>query len=256
MTKARVRNASVKTPQGRPLGFGASGGGVVMSLRGRREATTLGQRAGAAGAAEADVLQSGPERIPNRRRQLVAAGVAVLLLVAGGVTWRLDSQARAAEFTALMTCVSRAEDTWAVAEARVMGMVSYVRPSLSYARPSIGAGTTEDMTRSLYRLIAAQATIGVPEVRRAVRSCSNVSVRGFHQDLRSAHEAYLRCLGTELGRLRSTAVDGSHAFTGSERLTRLRHRARERLVAAAPDAAGRWLALTVMYPDRPRLRAP
>ena len=130
-----------------------------------------------------------------------------------------------------------------VAEARVRGMSSYVRPS-------IGAGTTRAMQLRLYRLVANQAAKGRPDVQRALRRCRDVSILPFHWDLRAAREAYVECLRAESSRLSAIAVHGSHMFSGYERSVLLRRRARELLVSAARDVAGRQTVGQLMDGNR------
>lgn len=184
-----------------------------------------------------DVVDSGPDRDPRRRR--IAAALAVLLVVVSATVWQLDSRRRTAEFGALRGCVTTAEAAWADADARVTGMSSYVRPS-------IGAGLLREMELGLYRLVAAQAATGEPAVRGALRRCQAVSVLSFHPALRAARTAFLACLRAEVDLLVATASDGSRAFANSDRLTRLRSRALARLVLAAPDDRSRRVAERLM----------
>jgi hypothetical protein len=187
-----------------------------------------------------DFVEAGPRVVSAGRRRLIA-GLALVAVLVAATAWYVDGRRRAHEFSALLHCVTAAESDWTAADARTTSMANYVRPG-------VGVNPSVTVAQGLYGMVADEAAIGVPDVRQALRLCRSVRVLAFHSNLRAARAAYVTALQAEVDRLAATAADGSHAFDGSEGLTRLRARARVDLSAAAPDEQARRSVLHAMGP--------
>jgi hypothetical protein len=178
-----------------------------------------------------DLVESTPRRLtsPQRRWAVVAGALLVIITL---LAWYADGRRRASEFDRLARCVAAGESARVDADTRIAGMSSYVRPSL-------GVSSAPGVDESLYVLVARQALVGEPEVRRAAEDCRHVALLPFHSQLKSARSAYLAYLDSEAQRLSAITADGSKAFDGSDDLVALRTSALTALRSAAPDGSER-----------------
>jgi hypothetical protein len=108
-----------------------------------------------------------------------------------------------------------------------------------YVRPSLGVNPAPEVDQSLYRLVAREAEIGAPEVRRAQTGCEQVGILAFHRSLENARTAYVAFLSADTDRLAAIAADGSQAFDGSDEVVALHAQAFTELRSAAPDDSAR-----------------
>lgn len=173
-----------------------------------------------------DVVESRPPRQLGRRGRRLLVVLTVLVVLAAATVWWADRQRRTHEFDQLLGCATSAEAARAAAETRIDAMAGYVRPSLTV----FGAAD-----RGLYRIIADQAAVEVPDFDAAVRGCERVRVLSIHSALRRAHGDYLSYLRAEGEHLSAVVVDGSHAFDDAGAIRAARTAAFAALSAAAPN---------------------
>jgi hypothetical protein len=177
-----------------------------------------------------DVVESRPRRQLGARGRRIVVLVVVFAVVAAAALWYADTRRRADEFQALLGCATTAEGARAAAERRIDAMAGYVRPSLTVFSAA---------DRDLYRIIADQAAVAVPDVDAALRSCQHVRVLSLHSALDRARTAYLSYLRNEDEHLAAVVGDGSHAFDDVDAIRAARSAAFAALSAAAPDRTAR-----------------
>lgn len=173
-----------------------------------------------------DVLESGDEPNPVRRRRMLAALAVLALLAAAG--WYADHRLRVREFDSLTRCVQVAQAGVADAQARVGVMAEHVRPVL---------GTVPTQTRNgLLEMVRDVAAQQLPVATSATAGCRDVSALAWHPELRGAGTAYRAYLDGELAQLRDTAREGALGYARPPELGALRALAVSALVEAAPTA--------------------
>jgi hypothetical protein len=188
-----------------------------------------------------DVVESRPRRQLGRRGRRRLVVLTVLVALAAGALWWADRQRRAHEFDQLLGCATTAEAARSAAETRIDAMAGYVRPSLTvYAAAD----------RGLYRIIADEAAVAVPDFDAAVRGCERVRVLSIHSSLGHARTAYLAYLRAEDRHLSAVVADGSHAFDDVDEVLAARAAGYAALTAAAPNGTTRRRAGALARVDR------
>jgi hypothetical protein len=190
--------------------------------------------------ADVEVLAGGRDRSPRpggRRgpsrasRRLLLVLVAVLVLVG----WRLDAGEREREADALVAEVAAGERSARWASARVRGAVQYASPAVVLS--STPPGARRDLAAVIERA-AAQAAGVLREDAGAVRA---LPVRGWHDDVRRARDAYAQHLELRAERYDAVARDAL-ADLPPDDAADARDRARRALVVlVGRDAAAELL---------------
>jgi hypothetical protein len=186
-----------------------------------------------AGSAMSDVLEvgdPGARRWPGRTALVL---LVVLTLLAGALlsgAWWLDHNDRHKTFNRLLTCVNASQSALAYGSAQLSMINNYIQPAL---RPDV----TPELEAGLYRMVAQTAQRALPSIEHARTGCRNVSVHRWQTGLRTARTGYLSYLDARIAELVKAGADGKQAFADQPELDELRDRARDQLIAAAPDHA-------------------
>jgi hypothetical protein len=166
--------------------------------------------------AEREVLETGSRDAWRPPRWLVL--VVLLVVLAGGVGWSADREARAHESAALARCQRDLHAAVISSDLLIVAAVTNVRPVL--------ATTTGRRHEALLASISIPARRLLPAVVGADRRCRAVSVVPWHRSLRSRRDAtttYSRALAA---RVKAIAEDGSAYYGHGAHLRRLRRSAR------------------------------
>jgi hypothetical protein len=141
---------------------------------------------------------------PTRPRHLTWLVVAVLVLGLAVVAVD-DRRVHGAESARVDVCATATATAWTLADRRVSGMASYVRPAFDGAyTPGVRTG--------LAQLVAGAALRAVPGLHASRSTCTGVDVRRWHGDLRRRLEDCLATLDARLLWLQEVARDGGVAF--------------------------------------------
>jgi hypothetical protein len=157
-----------------------------------------------------EVVEGGP---PAWHRPRWFWWALALVVVAGGLAWYVDDQARSHEAVAVTACEHRLREASELSELRLGAMANYLRPALWTTHGARQLHLADLMAEPASRVLAG--------VQRADRVCRAVSVRPWHFSLAARSNAAVAYSGALVTLVQAVAAQGRAYFHNDSTLRRL-----------------------------------
>ena len=180
-----------------------------------------------------DLARPGPEAPVEHRSRFARRWPAfvVLLMVIAVALFATDQRNRDHELDALLSRVERGQSAVRYTDAQIQAMVQYTSPHLLSAR---APSRVRASLRAVVQKTAADRLEPMQGRRDAV---AEVSISGWHRDLRRAQAAYLAYLDERIAVLRAVATNLRALYQPQPAVQRLLAEARAALLTASSDTA-------------------